>query len=37
MKGLNSGIQLVTLSMVASRESFQEIVEFAKKAKALEK
>lgn len=37
MKGLNSGIRLVTLVGIASGESFKEIVEFSKKDEAFEK
>lgn len=37
MKGFNLRIQMVTLSMVAFGMSFQDIVEFYKKAKSLVK
>lgn len=35
VKGMNSGIQMVTLSATTSGKSFQDMIEFAKKAEAI--
>lgn len=37
LKGLNLGIQIVTLLVAALRNSFKDVDEFAKKAEAIEK